>query len=92
MNYESKLTETKAELIVNALDKYYIENKEYPKEITQLIPDYLEEIPQTSMLQGNKEFEYYKADDGGYILQYYYGHTLKELYSGDDSWHLCPRG
>lgn len=92
MDYESRLTETKAKLIVNALDKYYVDNEIYPKDISQLVPNYLEEIPQTSMLQGNKKFEYYKADDGGYILQYYYGYTLKELYNGDDSWHLCPRG
>jgi len=36
MVYESMLTESDAEIIVNALNEYYLNNKDYPEDINRL--------------------------------------------------------
>jgi hypothetical protein len=49
-------------IIVEALDKYYVDNGVYPKTLDELVPNYLEKVP--NHLVGNKQWYYhYRGDD-----------------------------
>lgn len=92
MNYESVCTEKQAIIIVNCLEKFYIDNNSYPTNLTELIPKYINDIPKTCMLQGNRDYNYYNTNDGKYRLEYYYGNQLKVYDKINNVWHLQPRG
>ena len=49
-----------------ALERYYLKHKSYPKDLTALVPDYLDELPLDPLDQ--KTLRYQLTDDGRYQL------------------------
>jgi len=56
-----------AENIISALDHFFIDNYHYPKDLDELVPTYLQELPKT---YNGKNFGYYTSIQDGYGVCY----------------------
>ncbi len=76
-----------AKIIIQALDAYRNSTGEYPVELDQLIPDYLESIPDPQW--GTNEWEYNRANWDLYSIEIRRSENWYEGYyydSSTDSW------
>ncbi|MDR2761043.1 MAG: hypothetical protein LBB88_00395, partial [Planctomycetaceae bacterium] len=48
-------------VIVIAIEKYHFDNNEYPEQLKQLVPDYLEEIPKHRL--GTRKWKYVREEN-----------------------------
>lgn len=60
------------EPIIAAISGYYSDNGEYPEMLTELVPDYLLEVPWTGLI-GYPEFYYFKPNDRNLVADYELG-------------------
>lgn len=66
---ETAAMDANARIIKNALERYYLDNDEYPGDLGELVEDYLDEIPY--------EYDYDREGDG-------YSLTLKNTKPDDE--------
>ena len=74
----------KAQVIIEALNNYKSKNNEYPEDLSQLTPEYLETIPNSMMGWFDEPFEYYKRKDESFDITfpgYGGGYYITEAYS-----------
>ena len=53
----------KAKPLIKAINSYHKENDTFPSSLSQLVPQYIDKIPQTGML-GCREYEYSRLNEG----------------------------
>jgi hypothetical protein len=75
INYEYGKVFKCGERIGIALDQYYKDNQHYPQDVAELIPKYIDSIPEANTLwnkaDSNSSFSYYAIDEGNdYVLSY----------------------
>lgn len=68
--YRTHLSKEKATVIINALHNYEQAHNEYPEDLSDLIPEFLESIPSSSMGWFDEPFEYYKRKDGSFDIYF----------------------
>ena len=74
-------TERRGDIVVEALEHYREANHEYPEQLSDLIPDYINEISLPAW--GLKEWFYEKYQDEFYLE----AHESKRTGDGSSHWH-----
>ncbi|MBK8553367.1 MAG: hypothetical protein IPL53_20810 [Ignavibacteria bacterium] len=64
-DYQVDLSKEKAKAIVDALEKYKSVNNQYPEKFSELIPEYVETIPNSCMGWFDEPFSYFKGQVSG---------------------------
>lgn len=59
----------RAQLLIEAIGAYHIDEGEYPAGLQALVPEYIDKIPYTGAV-GYPDYEYEVATDGGYFKTY----------------------
>lgn len=77
-----KESSRQGDIVVAALEKYHADNGRYPKNLDELVPKYLQEMPLPTW--GLREW-FYQLSDSGYILR------VNESQATGDGWHKYLR-
>ncbi|MBK8550765.1 MAG: hypothetical protein IPL53_06775 [Ignavibacteria bacterium] len=68
--YQADLSKEKATVIIKALHDYEHSNNKFPEDLSELIPEFLESIPNSSMGWFDEPFKYFKRNDGSFDLTF----------------------
>ncbi|MBQ9537784.1 MAG: hypothetical protein IJU95_00810 [Treponema sp.] len=84
---DDKIALVNGQRIINAIEKFYSENNFYPDTLEQLVPEYLEKIPETefSGIFEGREFHYDKDDSNRWYNLKFFGFFTKFY------WHNARR-
>lgn len=67
--------------IAEALNNYYRDNNNYPKDLIELVPKYIDSIPKIKTTYSEGDFSYYVKDEG---KSYYLG--FEQYYFDGNGW------
>jgi hypothetical protein len=74
--------------VIEALEAYKADHESYPTSLRELIPDYLDEIPDGTVIHPEFEGPFYSDADGTYTIRFtthmFGAHCT---YSPEDGWH-----
>jgi uncharacterized membrane protein YqjE len=65
----NKIARSRAEVLIVACEKYKDTNKKYPERLSDLVPDFIREIPVAKYTLGSNRF-YYIASEESHLLLY----------------------
>ncbi len=69
-DYQADLSKEKAKVIVEALEKFKSANNKYPNQLSELVPEYLEAVPSSSMGWFDEQYDYAVWKDGNYRIYF----------------------
>lgn len=94
IDYENSVTAANSKTIINSIERYYNDNKQYPKEMKDLKPKYLAVIPKRChYFKQDTQFEYGIETPGVYYLAYDIEERVPMFYYSDKKiWVPHPKG
>lgn len=64
----NQIAQSRADVLVSAVKKFYSENQRYPKSLDDLVPRYVDQIPSAKYTFTFNEFKYENSEDGAYLM------------------------
>lgn len=64
----NKMARSRAEVLIEACEKYKDINNEYPEKLSDLVPDFINEIPVAKYTQMSNRFFYIASEDSHLLL------------------------
>jgi hypothetical protein len=63
INNQMKSSIKNGNIIVQAIERFNLENQRYPNSLPELVPKYLDNIPRTKMFWKGEDYNYYLEND-----------------------------
>lgn len=64
----NQIAQSRADVLVSAVKKFYSENQHYPKSLDDLVPRYVDHIPSAKYTFTFSEFKYENSEYGAYLM------------------------